>query len=43
MITFNNLEIQSFKSIFKVKINFSEREGKFYSFEGKNYTVDFAS
>lgn len=43
MITFNNLEIQSFKSIFKVKINFSELAGKFYSFEGKNYTVDFAS
>ena len=43
MIIFNNLEIQSFKSIFKVKINFSELAGKFYSFEGKNYTVDFAS
>lgn len=42
MIIFNELDIVSFKSIFKLKIDFKELEGKFYSLEGKNNTVDFA-
>lgn len=43
MVNFKCLDIQSFKSIFKVTLDFDLMQGKFYQLEGKNETVDFAS
>lgn len=43
MINFKLLEIQSFKSIFNATLDFDAMQGKFYSLEGKNETIDFAA
>ena len=43
MITFKNLEIQSFKSIFNCTLDFEKLQGSLYSLEGKNHTVNFAA
>lgn len=43
MITFNVLSIQSFKSIFRLKIDFKNLHKNFYLLEGNNTLSDFAS
>ena len=43
MIVFNNLNIQSFKSIFKLELDFKDLDNSFYLLEGKNNTQDFAT
>lgn len=42
MIVFKQLDIQSFKSIFKCSINFDSLDSGLYSLEGVNHTTDFA-
>ena len=42
MIVFKQLDIQSFKSIFKCSINFDSLDSGLYSLEGINHTTDFA-
>nr|CAI9751335.1 exonuclease [uncultured phage]CAI9752210.1 exonuclease [uncultured phage] len=43
MIIFNKISIISFKSIFKAELDFDSLSNNFYSLEGINNTVEFAS
>lgn len=43
MIIFNKLDITSFKSIYHISIDFINMNNNFYTMEGKNHTVNFAS